>query len=360
MGMITVFKQLDYAKARPVGYDQSDLITARGRSDEYREKYDVLRNELLQSGAIVEVSTANYPLTNDLGNNSGFKLRSTNKKIRETFNTIFVSPEYGKVTGFELVEGRDFRRGAEGDLQSVIVSESAVQAMGLENPIGEVIVSPMDVYKRTSYYTIIGVVKDMVKHSPYHQVTPLIIFPTYYPMDYVLMRLNPKMAYQKSLVKIDEVYAEVLPNMPFNYEFVDDEYSIKFKAEERIGSLATIFSVVAILISCLGLFGLSAFFVDQRTKEIGIRKVLGASTISLWNLLSAKFSTLVLVACVIAMPIAAYVLNSWLDGYAYSISLDWSIFTLAGLFSLVITMATISYHSLKTSMANPIMSLRAE
>ncbi|MFY0607277.1 MAG: ABC transporter permease [Cyclobacteriaceae bacterium] len=360
MGMITIYKQLEHAKARPVGYNQSDLITARGRSDTYREKFNVLRNELLRTGAVVEVATANYPLTNDLGNNSGFKLRSNNEEFNTTFNTIFVTPEYGQATGFELVKGRDFRRESEGELQNVIISESAVSAMGLENPIGQVIVSPMEVYNRTANYTIIGVVKDMVKHSPYDVAKPLMLFPTYYPTEHIFMRLSPAMDYQQSLTRIEEVYAQILPEMPFNYEFVDDAYSLKFTAEERIGSVASLFTLVAVLISCLGLFGLSAFFVEQRNKEIGVRKVLGASIISLWNLLSLRFSLLILLACVVAMPLAAFVLTEWLNGYTYRISLDWSIYLMAGLGSLVVTLLTVSYHSLRATRANPVDSLRAE
>jgi len=178
--------------------------------------------------------------------------------------------------------------------------------------------------------------------------------------EYVFIRLNPAMDYLKSIPTVQDIYAEVLPEYPFHYEFVGDNYQLKFRAEERIGSLTTLFSAFAIIISCLGLFGLSAFVVEQRTKEIGIRKVLGASTSSLWNLLSKDFSVLVLIACLIAMPLAGYFLKSWLEGYAYSITISWLTYLFAGMACLIITLVTVSFHSLRVSLGNPVDSLRSE
>ncbi len=362
IGTFTIYNQLQYAKSRPVGYNQQDLIALRGRSDAFFKNYDVLRDELIKSGAVTEVAVGNYPLTNDLGNNCCFTLQRTNEKINVTFNTILVSPEYGKATGWELIAGRDFSRDRGNESQNVIISESAIEMMGLADPIGEVVTLDRDFYNDQREFTIIGVVKDMIKASPFEQPKPLMVFAYEDALPYVFVRLNPSMDYLQSIPKVEETYANVLPGYPFNYEFLEDAYLLKFRSEERIGSLVTIFSVFAIIISCLGLFGLSAFVVEQRTKEIGIRKVLGASVSNLWNLLSKDFSILVLIACGIAMPLAAYFLNYWLDSnYSeFRIDISWWIYLLAGSVCLLITLATVSFHSLKVSLGNPVNSLRAE
>ncbi len=360
IGTITVYNQLAHAKARPVGYNQSDLITMRGRSDAWGEKYDVLRDELKKTGYVVEMASANYPLTNDLGNNNGFMDPATNEKYPITFNTIIVNPEYGKATGWEIIAGRDFTRDGEDERHNIIISQSAVEQMGLKDPIGKMIKAGRSFFGRGQDFQIIGVVQDMIKRSPFEPITPLMVFSTVFPLDYVFIRLDENSNYMNSLVAVEETIEEVVPGYPFNYEFIDDSYGLKFQSEERIGSLAILFSLLAILISCLGLYGLSAFVVEQRTKEIGIRKVLGASVTSLWSLLSKDFSVLVVISCLIAMPIASYFLNDWLQSYEYRTTMEWWIYVVAGFICMIIALATVSIHSLKSSMANPVESLRAE
>ena len=359
IGTITVNQQLSYAKARPVGYNQTDLITLRGRSALWFDHYDVLRDRLKRSGNVVEMASANYPLINDLGNNNGFINSVTGEEYGLTFNTVLVNPEYGKATGWELVAGREFSRDMN-EANTIIISESAVEQMGLKDPIGTLIRNPGGIYGRRNDLEIIGVVKDMVKRSPFDPARPLMLLSVKSGLNFVFIRLNPDRSYQESLSSIDEIFDEVIPGYPFNYEFLADAYNLKFRDEERISSLATLFSAFAILISCLGLFGLSAFVVEQRTKEIGIRKVLGASVVNLWNLLSKDFSVLVLIACLIAMPIAAYFLNGWLDGYQYRVNITWWVYGIGGLICLLITLATVSFHSLRVSLGNPVESLRSE
>ncbi|MEM9897128.1 MAG: ABC transporter permease [Bacteroidota bacterium] len=360
IGTITVYNQLAFAKARPVGYNQSDLITLRGRSAEWDEKYDVLRDELKKSGHVIEMASANYPLTNDLGNNSGFKNPETNEEYPITFNTILVNPEYGETVGWELIAGRNFSRDGASERSNIIISESAVERMGMTDPIGKMIKSSYNTYGRGKDFKIIGVVKDMVKRSPFEPIKPLMLFSLEYPLSFVFVRLNPDQNYIQSLKGIQETFEEVIPGYPFNYEFLEDAYQLKFRSEEQIGSLAILFSLFAIVISCLGLFGLSAFMVEQRTKEIGIRKVLGASVASLWNLLSKDFSALVFISCFISMPIAAYFLNGWLESYQYRTTIDWWVYIVAGLLCLTITFVTVSFHSLRSSLSNPVDVLRSE
>ncbi len=360
IGTITVYKQIVFAKTRPVGYNQEGIITVRGRSAEYYDKYHVLRDELKKTGYVQEIAEANYPLTTTLGNNNGFKSVETGERIGFTFNTIFVTHEYGQTTEWELIAGRDFSRELADESSSIIISESAVKRMGISEPIGKQVQSRWEFNGGHKIYTIVGVVKDMIKGDPFQPPVPLMIFASEQSLRYLFIKIKSEANYVEALPAIEEAFKQVLPSHPFNYEFLDDSYLQKFRAEEKIGSLAAFFSVLAILISCLGLFGLSAFVVEQRTKEIGIRKVLGATVPNLWRLLSKDFSVLVILACLVAIPLASYFLNGWLAGYEYRIEVYWWIYAVAGLASLAITIATVSFHSLRVSLSNPVDSLRSE
>lgn len=359
IGTITVYNQIQHAKKRPVGYNQDGLITVRGHSQDFYDKYDVLREELKRTGMVEEIASANYPLMNTLGNNNGFTLKETGEKIGVTFNTIFATPEYGKTTQWELLAGRDFSRDHGDERGNIIVSESAVKRMGLSDPIGAKLQSRWE-FAGLKDFTIIGVVRDMIKGSPYEDPYPLMLFPTKRANTFLFIRVNASARYIEALPKIEETFERVLPGHPFNYEFVDNEYATKFRSEEKIGSLATFFSTLAILISCLGLFGLSAFITEQRTKEIGIRKVLGASVVTLWRLLSKDFSVLVIMSSILAIPAASYLLNNWLNGYQYRIEIAWWMYAIAAIGGLVIALLTVSYHSLKASLGNPVEALRSE
>ncbi len=358
IGTITIHEQIQHAKNRSIGYQKEGLITMTGSQSVYRN-FDVLKSKLKNTGVVEEVALSNYPLTNTLGNNGGFSLSGSSDEIPVTFNTIYVSPEYGKVTKFELIAGRDFSRDLEDESVNIILSESAIRNMGLENPIGKQLNSSSERNGHTTF-TIIGVVKDMIKGSPFEEPMPLMLFSTTDPMSHMFLRVNPEVSLGIVLSKIEEVFEEVVPEYPFEYAFADDQYLTKFTAEEQTGTLATLFSGLAILISCLGLFGLSAFMVTQRVKEIGIRKALGASVTSLWILLSKDFGILITLACLVSMPIASYMMNIWLQDYEYRIQISWWIYATGAFACLLVTMLTVSYHSIKASMANPVDSLKTE
>lgn len=359
IGTITIHQLIQNAKDRPVGYEQDRLITVRGLSQDYFEKYDLLREELKKTGVVTEMAEANYPLINTLGNNGGFSLPGASQTFDISFNTIYVTPEYGQTTQWELTAGRDFSRELGDESGSIILSESAVQQMGLDNPIGQQIQSRSS-FNGRDQFTIVGVVKDMIKGSPFESAMPLMVFPTKESLRFLFIRIQPEIVFAEALPKIQEAFEGVLPDNPFHYQFVDEEYNTKFRSEERIGSIATLFSFLAILISCLGLFGLSAYMAEKRSKEIGIRKVLGASVMNVWLLLSRDFSLLVVIASLIAVPIAAYFLNGWLQSYEYRIPVFWWIYLIGGIASFVVTILTVSYHALKVSLANPVESLRME
>lgn len=360
IGTVTIHEQIQYAKNRSMGYETEGLITMTGSQSVY-QNMDLLRTELKNSGAVEEVAFSNYPLTNTLGNNGGFRFPGSSDLIPISFNTIYVSPEYGRTTQFELIAGRDFSRELGDESVNIIISESAANAIGLENPVGQELISGNDFNDNaTRTFTIVGVIKDMIKGSPFEEPMPLMLFPNTNPMRHMFLRVKPGLPFGTVLSEIENVFEEVAPEHPFEYAFADNQYLTKFRAEEQTGMLATLFSTFAIIISCLGLFGLSAFMVTQRVKEIGIRKTLGASVTNLWALLSRDFGILVIIACIISIPIASYAMNVWLQDFEYRIRMYWWIYSAGVVSCLLVTMLTVSYHSIKASIANPVESLKTE
>ena len=210
-------------------------------------------------------------------------------------------------------------------------------------------------------FTIIGIVNDIMQESPFYPVRPTLYHTGGYDNMYnLILKLNPQQNAKQSLSRIEQIWKKYTPNVPFDYKFVDEEFGSKFRAEERIGKLSSYFAILAIFISCLGLFGMASFVAEQRTKEIGIRKVLGASVVNLWRLLSTEFFVLVLLSCIIAAPIAWYYLNNWLTNYDYRIKIRWQVFVLAAVAALVITLITVSFQAIKAAVANPVKSVRTE
>lgn len=356
IGTIIVYQQIQFAKNRPVGYSRANLIGMRTASPEYKGQYQALRNSLKSTNMVEEIAEANYSITDTRGWNGGFSWH--NKKYDQTFNTIFVTHEYGQTIGWEFVQGRDFSRDFPSDLSGIIINESALKILDLENPVGETINwTPGD---NRGDYKILGVVKDMVKGSPYEPTDPSIIFLSENDMQWLYIKMKPEVSAHEALPKIQSVLASIVPSAPFDYTFVDEAYGAKFRAEERIGKLATLFSAFAILISCLGLFGLASFMAEQRTKEIGIRKIMGASVTNLWKMLSRDFVVLVIIACSLAIPLSFYFMNSWLGQYEYRTTISWNIFAVTGMGALLITLLTVSFQAVKAAMVNPVKSLRSE
>jgi ABC-type antimicrobial peptide transport system permease subunit len=268
-----------------------------------------------------------------------------------------VSQEYGKTVGWELLHGRDFSKELASDSAGIILNESAVKLAGLNNPVGQTVKWEPG-WREPGYYKIIGVVQDMVKGSPFGATFPSVIFLG--GGNWIFARLNPNTSIHEALPKIEAGFKKVIPTLPFDYKFVDEEYGLKFAAEERIGKLATFFAILAILISCMGLFGLASYVAEQRTKEIGVRKVLGASVFNLWKLLSKDFIMLVMISCFIAIPVARYFLHEWLQQYEYRTDMAWWIFAVAAGCALLITLITVSFQAIKAAIANPVKSLRTE
>lgn len=357
IGTIVIYQQIQFAKDRPVGYTRQGLISLHPRSPEFKGRYQLLRNELKKTGVVDEMAEANYAITSTLGWNGGFSWRD--KKYEPSFNTIFVTHEYGKTVGWEFVQGRDFSREISSDLSGIIINESAARIFDLKNPIGESLSwRPGDADRGT--YKILGVVKDMVKGSPFDPTDPSVIFLSEGDLSNLYVRISPNVSAHKALPEIQKVFKAIVPSAPFDYTFADDDYAAKFRAEERIGTLAAIFAVLAIMISCLGLFGLASFVAEQRTKEIGIRKVLGATAVNVWQMLSRDFIKLVIIASIIAVPIAFYFMNAWLEGYIYRINISGWILVSSCTGAVLITIVTVSYQAIKAGMVNPVKSLRSD
>ncbi|UII33124.1 ABC transporter permease [Fulvivirga ulvae] len=359
-GTFVVYQQVQHAKNRPTGYSKANLLVIPKRSGEIYGKYETLSNALKKSGAVMEVGEANYPITNTLGNNNGFDWEGKAPSFDPSFNTILVNYDYGKTIGWEVSEGRDFDKNLTTDVsRSVIITESTKKLMGLENAVGSEIHFSKD-YFGSNKFTIVGVVRDMIKGDPFQAPRPAIMFLSNNELPYMFVRLNPDLTVAEALTRLESVIKDIVPSAPFNYSFVDMEYNAKFRAEERAGQLVSIFAVLAIFISCLGMFGLVSFITEKRTKEIGIRKVLGAPIVSLWRMLSLNFIYPVVVACLIATPIAYYLLNNWLHAYDYKIEMSWWVFGLAGLAAITVTMVTVSYRTIKAALLNPVKNLQSE
>lgn len=354
IGTIVVFRQVQFTKNRPVGYSRDGLIQAYLQTPDIHNHFSAVRADLLRSGAIAEMAESGSPVTDLWSDNSGLTWRGKDPKLQDDFGTIDVTPEFGKTVGWKVTEGRDLSRGFLSDSSAMVVNESAVKFMNLKNPVGEIIKWHMADYK------VIGVVKDMVMTSPYEPVQPTLFYFMRGQGSVADIRINSKMSTHEALGKIEAIFKQYAPGAPFNYDFTDTEYAKKFADEERVGKLAGFFTILAIFISCMGLFGMASFMAEQRVKEIGVRKVLGASVFGLWKLMSTEFVALVCISVILAIPVAFYFMQGWLKNYAYRAELSWWIFATTALGAIVITLLTVSYQSIKAAMANPVKSLRSE
>jgi ABC-type antimicrobial peptide transport system permease subunit len=354
IGTMVVYRQVQHAKNRPVGYTRDGLVMTYMSTPEIHDRFEAVRNELKGKGAIVEMTESTSPATEVWNSNAGFDWKGKDPNLSVDFPNNGVTHGYGKTVGWQFKDGRDFSPAFATDSAAFVVNEAAVKFMGLQHPVDQT------VKWGGKSYTIVGVIKDMVVESPYHPVQPSFFHISKERENVILLRLHPSRPARQSLGTIDAVFKKYAPALVFEYRFVDEEYAKKFGDQERIGTLSGFFAVLAVFISCLGIFGLASFTAEQRTKEIGIRKVLGATVLNLWSLLSTEFVRLVLVSFLVAMPLAWYLMNGWLQKYEYRTAMSWWIFALSGLGALVITLLTVSFQAIKAALANPVNSLRSE
>jgi putative ABC transport system permease protein len=346
-----IYKQIQYAKARPTGYNVSQLM-ATDMNNDLGRNYTALKNELIQSGVVQSVTTASSPAT-DVGGHGDIDYWP-GKLAGETVEMgyIFVSDDYFKTLGMQLKEGRSFIPNSRADTNNIVMNEAAVKRLRLKDPINQVIT------KNNTHYRIIGVVKDALMISPFASPDP-----TTFVLGgggNLIYRLSPTVNTHQAVEKLTAIFNKYNPAFPYSYRFVDEDYSRKFHLEALVGKLSGIFAGLAIFISCLGLFGLAAYVAEQRTKEIGIRKVLGATVAQVWVLLSKDFIVLVVISCVIASPVAFYFLQGWLQKYDYHIKIGSGVFILSAFGAILITLITISFQAIKAALANPVRSLKSE
>jgi putative ABC transport system permease protein len=354
IGTIVVFKQVQFAKNRPIGYSRDGLVDIEVTNTDLHDHFEAFRADLLKSGTVANASESSSSTTGVSNDRGDISWQGKDPALSDYFGSIRVSTDYGKTVGWQFVDGRDFANGSVSDSLSVVLNEAAVKYTRLKNPVGQV----LHVGKRD--LTVIGVIKNMVMESPYDPIKQTIFYLGRGAGDHVLIKVNPNASAHEALDKIAAVSKTYSPSVPFSYRFVDDEYAKKFAIEERIGKLASAFAGLAIFISCLGLFGMASFMAEQRIKEIGVRKVLGATVFNLWGLLSKDFVVLVVISLIIATPVAYYFMQKWLLNFQYRADMSWWIFAVTAIGAIMITLLTVSYQSIKAALANPVKSLKTE
>src|SRR5579859_4935645 len=359
IGTLAVLRQIEYVKDRPVGYERAGLLFIPRQNLDAKTHLQALTDDLLKTGLFSGVAGSESSITNTYINNMGFDWKGKDPSLQESFITNGITPEFGKVNGWQIVDGRDFLPNYATDSGNILVNETAVQYMGLHHPIGEVVK-----WGDNGRYTIIGVVKDMISQSPYDRMTPMLFYLSsalsFSTINNIDIRVKPRASMSRALAVIQAVFKKYDPEDPFQYTFADQDYAKKFGDEERIVQLAGFFTILAIFISCLGLLGLSAFVAEQRTREVGIRKVLGASVVHLWNLLSREFVWLVGISLLVGGPVAYWIMHGWLNNYQYHAPLSWWIFALTAMGAIGLTLFTVSFQAIRAAVSNPVKSLRSE
>jgi putative ABC transport system permease protein len=351
---LIIYQQIQYGKNRPIGYDNKGLISIFS-SDNLIKNYAPLRNELLASGAVSSICKSSSPPYTIWSNNAGWEWKGSRPEDKSViFSTIAVSYDYVKTMGIKLKSGRDFSTDFVSDSSGVILNEAAVKRMGLKNPVGE------SLKWNGQNITVIGVTPDIQMGSPFRPIDPLTVIFNKTWVNCFCVRLNPNASASEAIKKMNVIFDKYNPGYPFEYQFTDEQYAKKFDYLELIGNLSLVVAFLAIFISCLGLFGLASFMAEQRTKEIGVRKVLGATVLNITTLLSKDFLKLVLISILIASPIAYFAMKSWLQNYEYKIEIGAGVFIIVMITAIIIALLTVSYQAVKAGLANPVKSLRTE
>jgi putative ABC transport system permease protein len=353
---LVVLKQLKYAQDRDSGYIKDGLVYSYMQGD-IQKNYELIRNELIKKGIATSVTRTSGPMTRHWGDTWGLSWTgSTSNDLKTDFNFMGADENFIQTMGLKLVIGRDINnRIYATDSTAMLLNESAAKAMRLKDPIGKT------VGLNGSSWHIVGVIKDFILESPYEPIAPMIIQgPDAFGFYILNMKLNPAIPVSDNLIKMESVFTKYNPQYPFEYNFVDEEYADKFANEKKTGKLAGLFAGLTVFISCLGLFGLAGFMAENRTREIGIRKVLGASVGGITKLLSQDFLKLVLVSFIIASPIAWWAMNGWLHSYSYRIHIHWGMFVMVFCLTIFIALLTVSFQSVRAAMMNPAKTLRTE
>lgn len=354
VAMLVVNQQIVHTMNRPMGYDTNRLIQIQKSTPNLRGHFWAMREQLLASGGVEEMAEMNTPLAETWHSQSGISWRGKPAKSSESFAYVVVTPEFGKTVNWKIAEGRDFDRKFKTDTSSVILNQSAAKLIGFPNPLEERI--EFD----SNRYAIVGIAEDIIFDSPYENAKPTVFFMRLANAPFITLKLAGNLSASEAISRVEKVLKTFDPNARLNIKFADSELELKFWREKMMLEMISVFTAIAIFICCLGLFGLVTFMAEQRTKEIGIRKVLGASVVGITGLLAKDFLKLVIASFVIAFPIAYFFMNRWLQDFAYRIDIQWWMFIMAGAVAVVVAFLTVSFQSVKAALANPIKSLRSE
>ncbi|GAA4446928.1 ABC transporter permease [Nibrella saemangeumensis] len=359
IGTIVVYQQINYIQTTKLGFNREQVLTIH-EAYSLDSQVDAFKNEVLRLPGVVSGTISGYlPVPSDRSDSPMFPEGEIDQKKAVSMQQWAVDHDYVKTLGMQIAQGRDFSRDFGADSSGIILNETAVKIFGFKEPLGKRVVQFGDPSGKTQkVYTVIGVVKNFHFESLRRNVGALGLF---------LGKNTTSATFRLStqdvaalIPQIETKWKQLAPGQPFNYSFLEDKFDAMYRAEQRIGTIALTFSVIAILVACLGLFGLAAFMAEQRTKEIGVRKVLGASVPSLVTMLSWDFLKLVFIAIIIATPIAWWAMNKWLEDFAYRIDVPWWVYIMAGVVAVLIAFVTVSFQSIKAALMNPVKSLRAE
>jgi len=352
---IIIYQQLQHVKDRDLGYNKEGLVYTT-LSGKMKENFGVIKNDLIRTGVVQNASLSNSQVL-QLGSNTGdfdWQGKDPNKQVLITVEGV--NPEYVSTMGMHLKSGRDFYSDIKSDSNNIIINEALAKLLGKKDVVGSVVTRNGGKEK----YTIVGVINDFVYNSMYSPAAPLILYSDTSNVNFLTVRFKQNADLKTALAKVESVVKSDNPGYPVEFNFVDEQFNQLFKTETLIGKLASVFAVLAIIISCLGLFGLAAYTAERRTKEIGIRKVLGASAQGLAGLLSKDFIQLVAISCLIAFPVAWWMMHNWLQDYEYRVEISWWIFIAADLLAIFIALITVSFQAIRAAFMNPVKSLRTE
>lgn len=349
---MVVYLQLNHLKNKPIGYDKQNMVMIQSTGD-IPKNAEIIKQELLNEGLATAVTTSSSPITSIYAYMGGVEWQGKRPDQRAAIATVATSHDYAKTMGISIIMGRDFSEEFN-DSTSVILNEAFASYAGMKNPLEE------KIRWNDRDYKVVGVFGDVVMSSPTSAADPTMFIydPTW--ISEVSLRLPEHTSVHETIARIEAIFEKYNPAYPFVYRFTDDEFNRKFTDIQRIGSLANLFAALAILISCLGLFGLSAFTAEQRTKEFGIRKVLGATAAHVVTLISSDFSRLILLAFLIAAPLGWWSMNEWLQRYEYRIDIEWWMLGLPGALTLTLGLLTVSFQAIRAALSNPVKALRNE
>ena len=351
---LVIYKQIQFIKNRPVGIDVNALVEMP-QEGELKDKFELFRGELLKSGAVTSLYQSSSSLIHHNNNFGGLQWDGMSPAQNNImFNGVTTTYDFIKTSGLKLLAGRDFSKKYASDSAAVLLSSAAIKVMGLKNPVGKVL------RHNGGQATVVGVFEDYIYDSPYQSNNPMIVQFDKRGGAAIVMRLNPANSVQQNMGMIERITKQINPAYPVQTSFTTDSFNELFKKEKTLGILSNLFGGLAIFISCLGLFGLAAYSAEQRTKEFGIRKVLGASLYSLMQLLSLSFLKMIAVAIFLAVPLALYIMNGWLQRFEFHTNISWWVIIIASLGTLVIAFLTVSFQAYKTAASNPVEALKYE